>query len=108
MRLFNKLPNFVRSRAGLEWLIFKKLPRLTLAATLLPCIPMAYIVLSDSMSLAQQTNIYMLLGIIISAWFFIGTLAIACIIVMLMKGPAYVADPYQMPIEDISLEKLKD
>ena len=81
---------------------------MTLALTALPAIPIAYIFLTGNISPVQQTNVYMLLGIIISAWFFIGALAIACIIVMLMKGPAYVADPYQMPLEDKSLEKFKD
>jgi len=47
----------------------------------------------------------MALGLIFSYWFFVGATAIGCVLVMIMKGPAYVADPYPLPKEDPELEK---
>jgi hypothetical protein len=35
-------------------------------------------------------------GLVILHWALVLTLAIGCVIVMLMKGPAYVADAYAM------------
>lgn len=37
-------------------------------------------------------------------WFFVGVLAIGCVLIMLMKGPGYVADAYELPKEDKKLE----
>jgi hypothetical protein len=44
---------------------------------------------------------------VFSLWFFIGVLAIACVIILLMKGPAYVADPYELPKENQMREEDK-
>lgn len=52
-----------------------------------------------------QQIIYQLLGVLFSIWFLIGTIAIGCVVVMLMKGPAYVADPYDLPKENKKLEQ---
>jgi len=45
------------------------------------------------------------LGFIFSYWFFVGTITFGCVIVMIMKGPAYVADPYELPQENINYEE---
>jgi hypothetical protein len=39
---------------------------------------------------------YVMLGLVMLHWTLVLTLAIGCVIVMLMKGPAYVADAYPM------------
>jgi hypothetical protein len=43
---------------------------------------------------------YRLAGVVLLHWTLIGTLAIGCVIVMLMKGPAYVADAYPLVESD--------
>ena len=45
---------------------------------------------------------YVMLGLVMLHWTLVLTLAIGCVIVMLMKGPAYVADAYPMeePVHD--------
>lgn len=53
----------------------------------------------------QLKTIYLCLGVLFSLWFFVGVAAIGCVVVIIMKGPAYVADPYELPIENKSLEK---
>ena len=49
---------------------------------------------------AQWLLIYRLIGLLLH-WTLLFTLAIGCVIVMLMKGPAYVADPYPPPGRDL-------
>jgi hypothetical protein len=38
-------------------------------------------------------------GVIVLHWTLVLTLALGCFIVRVMKGPAYVADPYPLPDE---------
>ena len=40
---------------------------------------------------------YTLFGVVVLHWTLVLTVAIACFIVRVMKGPAYVADAYPMP-----------
>jgi hypothetical protein len=37
-----------------------------------------------------------MVGLVVLHWTLVLTVAIGCVIVMLMKGPAYVADAYPM------------
>jgi hypothetical protein len=50
-----------------------------------------------------------MVGLVILHWALVLTLAIGCVIVMLMKGPAYVADAYAMdepsPASNLSSNK---
>lgn len=108
MDYFKKLPNYVRSPAGLEWRLFKKLPRYFLAGISLPSLIILALYLNNTaLSNEQLKTIYLCLGLIFSVWFFVGAAAIGCIVVMIMKGPAYVADAYERPIEDKRLEEDK-
>ena len=42
---------------------------------------------------------YMMFGVVLLHWMLVLTLALACFIVRVMKGPAYVADAYPLPSE---------
>jgi len=89
-----------RAAAGLEWRLWQKLPTLLGwggAATL--ALALAFWWLSpDSPAAAQQREqlllMYRLVGLLVLYWTLVVTLAIGCVVVMVMKGPAYVADPY--------------
>lgn len=106
MKYFNKLPGFIKTPSGLEWILFKKIPLIFGIGTAIPFIPMLFIYFgNDSLSRDQQQIIYQLLGVLFSVWFFVGAIAIGCIVVMIMKGPAYVADPYDLPKENKKLEQ---
>jgi hypothetical protein len=106
MNLFNKLPGFIKTPSGFEWVLFKKIPLIFTIGTAIPCIPMLYLFVSnESLNRAQQQIIYQCLGMLFSVWFFVGATAIGCIVVILMKGPAYVADPYELPKENKKLEQ---
>lgn len=108
MNLFNKLPNSKRAPSRREWRLLKKLPRYFLLGIALPCLWMAWLYISnDVLNANQLKTVYICLGLIFSVWFFIGAIAIGCIVVIIMKGPAYVADPYALPIENKTLEDKK-
>lgn len=104
MDYFRKLPGFQRSPAGLEWRIWKRLHWIWLAGTLLPLVASglahAWQQLEPSAGgeRAVEQFFYVMLGLVMLHWALWLTLAIGCGIVILMKGPAYVADPY--PLQD--------
>lgn len=106
MHFFNKLPGHTRTAAGFEWVLLKKIPRIFLCSTAAPSAVMLYLFLSSpAMDRDQQQLVFLCLGLVFTAWFFIGTVAIGCLVVMVMKGPAYVADPYELPHENNQLEQ---
>jgi hypothetical protein len=106
MNLFNKLPGFTRSAPGWEHRIWQRLPAILLWGTLLPLAlaamnrwltPSAPDAAADAGSLLLWD--YTMFGIVVLHWTFVLTLALACFIVRVMKGPAYVADAYPLPSE---------
>lgn len=106
MDYFNKLPGFIKTPSGFEWTLFRKLPLIFTIATAIPGAVILNIYLSnEKLDALQQQVIYQCFGVLFSVWFFIGAAAIGCIVVIIMKGPAYVADPYELPKENKKLEK---
>jgi uncharacterized Tic20 family protein len=67
MNPLNQLPGFQRSPPGLEWALLRRLPAI------------------------------LVIGLVVLHWTLVFTVAIGCVIVWLMKGPAYVADAYPPP-----------
>ena len=106
MNYFNKLPGFIKTPSGFEWILLKKIPLIFAIGTAIPCVAILLIYFShETLSPEQQKTIYQCLGIIFSYWFFVGAAAIGCVVVIIMKGPAYVADPYELPKENKDLEQ---
>jgi len=102
MNYFKKLKGFQRSPAGLEWQIWKKIHLIFGAGTVLPLMASAGAYLLDGFDANTQNArsveqfFYVMVGLVILHWALVLTLAIGCAIVILMKGPAYVADAYPM------------
>ena len=102
MSLLRKLPNSQRSPSGLEWVVLKKLPMTLLACTLIPLLWYAFASLYPVTAPGESVEKYMTgvsiaaLATVITAWTAVFTVAIGCVIVVLMKGPAYVADQYPL------------
>jgi len=98
MNLFNRLPGFPRTPAGKERDVLRLLPRTFLLGTLLIAIPslLARLIVSpDDARIITTTDIYVI-SLIILHWTVLFTAGIAAFIVMMMKGPAYVADAYPL------------
>lgn len=105
MGILNKLPNGVRYPSHKEWQLLKKLPKWWLLGTLVFATPILYTWWQQGDLLTQNLErTSMLLGLLFTFWFFIGAMTIGLIVIIIMKGPGYVADPYFLPKEDKSLE----
>lgn len=98
MNLFNRLPGFPRTPAGKERVVLRLLPRIFFLGTLLLAVPslLARLIASPDDALAVMTTDIYVISLIILHWTVVLTVGIAAFIVMLMKGPAYVADPYPL------------
>ena len=107
MNYFNKLKGFQRSPAGLEWQIWKRLHLILAAGTVLPLLASAgaYVLDGTESARAVEQFFYVMVGLVVLHWTLVLTLAIGCVIVMLMKGPAYVADAYEMKELPLGSEK---
>ena len=105
MNWLQKLPNSVRSASGLEWALWRKLPLIWLMGTALPLlVGLAlhgwYASGSSADARWLQTMDYVLAGVVVFHWTAVFTTAIGCVVVMLMKGPGYVADGMEVSHSD--------
>jgi hypothetical protein len=106
MNWFNRLSGHRRTSAGLEWHLWRRLPAVLAWGSALPGLLATALwwsmpaVTSSAAERAAQTLLYALLGVLLLHWTLVLTLAIGCVVVMVMKGPAYVADAYPPPGRD--------
>ncbi len=106
MDWLKRLPGFTRSAPGLEWAVWKKLPWIALVGTALPAVLMglAWLAAPETASPASERELtqwlYIAIGVVVLHWTLVLTAAIACVIVMLMKGPAFVADGFDVQHSD--------
>jgi len=103
---FTKLPGFEKAKAGLERKILRLIPRVFLVGTLLIFIPslFARIWSLDQApwmvgKLITTIDIYAF-GLLSVLWTGLFTVGVGALTVMVMKGPAYVADAYPLPDAD--------
>ena len=98
MDWFQKLPGFPRTPYGIEWRILRRMPTVALAGTVLPALMAlaARWLIGGATAAEVARNLqrfdYMMIGLVIFLWTLVVTVVIGCVIVWLMKGPAYVAD----------------
>lgn len=105
MNLFNKLPGFVRSAPGWEQRIWRRLPAILLWGTL---VPLLLSVMNHALAPAAPPPgtgdgklllwDYTMWGVVALHWNLVLSLGLGCFIVRVMKGPAYVADAYPLPL----------
>lgn len=88
-----KLPGFQPGPAGLERVVLRKLPVVLLAGTVLPLL---FIVLAPIDPSHAAAFDYAIVGLVLTEWLLVITTAIGCLIVILMKGHAWVADAYEL------------
>ena len=99
---FRRLPGFRRTPAGIERTILRSLPKVWIYGSLLLMLPSLLVRLggqaaaeSGGASTAMAVDI-LVVALIFLHWNIVLTLAIGAFIVMVMKGPAYVADAYPL------------
>lgn len=101
---FQRLPGFRRTPAGIERTILRRLPKAWAYGSLLLMLPSLLVRLGGQAAAeAGGASTAMAVDILVAAliflhWNVVLTVAIGAFIVMVMKGPAYVADAY--PLED--------
>lgn len=106
MNWLQKLPHTRRAASGLEWTLWRKLPLIALLGTALPLLGLGLVhLLVDAEAGAAQARWlqmadYIAWGVLIFHWTMVITVGIGCIIVMVMKGPGYVADGYNVSHSD--------
>lgn len=104
MKLLQRLPGFERSPPGLERRILKTLPFALVGSLLAPILAYLAVTLAGTtptgLAADRHASDMLIAGIafVVTAWTAILTIGIGCAIVMVMKGPAYVADQY--PLSD--------
>jgi hypothetical protein len=103
---FKKLPGIERTPPGREWALWKRLPAILACGTAVPLLAGALLwwAAPGQPSAAEERALwlttYQLIGLLTVHWSLVATLAIGCAIVIVMKGPAYVADGYPPPGRD--------
>lgn len=99
---FNKLPGFQKTPAGLERTVLRQLPQVTVLGTAVLLLPSLLLRLFEWLEPPLEStgglgmvDVYVI-SLVVLHWTVMFTAGIAAFIVMVMKGPAYVADPYLM------------
>lgn len=109
MGRLNKLPGGVKYPSHREWKLLKKLPRWWLLGTLVFATPLVHAWWTHPQMFNQDLErLSLFLGLLFTFWFFIGATMIGLVVIIIMKGPGYVSDPYYLPVEDKSLESQLD
>lgn len=106
MNLFNRLPGFEPAPAGLECALIRRLPLIAAAGTALPMSCLLAVRLaatwanSDAAAKLAMTFEIALASVVILCWTIVSTVVLGCLIVVIARGPAYVADAYPLPDAD--------
>lgn len=105
MNWLRKLPGSRRAATGLEWTLWRKLPLIWLVGTALPLLALAALhwLVDDSTAAGLrrlQVADYIVFGLVLFHGSLVLTAGIGCVIVMVMKGPAYAADSYTVSHSD--------
>jgi hypothetical protein len=110
MKWLNKLPGFQRTPYGFELRLLRLMPHILLAGMVLPALAswIARFAFNEGSAseIERQIQIFdfFMLGVgsfVLTAGLIVG---LFCIIVWLMKGPAYVADGYEVSHSDKPLK----
>lgn len=107
MNWLQKLPGFQQTPYGFEGRLLRLMPTVWIAGTLLPALmsfgARFWITEGSAAELARSIQLFdfMMIGLVIFIWTLVLVVTIGCVIVWLMKGPAYVADGYEVSHSDV-------
>jgi hypothetical protein len=106
MNWLRKLPGYQKTPYGFERRLLRLTPAVCIAGTLLPSLAAflaRFLITGGSQAeLARRVQLFdfLMIGLVIFIWTLVLTVVIGCVIVWLMKGPAYVADGYEVSHSD--------
>jgi hypothetical protein len=102
MAFLTKLPGFQRAPAGLEWAVLRRLPLIAIFGTALmlaAALGADFLLGAEPASARSASTLRITLAsLLVLHWTVVLTVALVCVIVVIAKGPAYVADAY--PLDD--------
>lgn len=113
MNWLKKLPSTRRANSGLEWVLWRKLPLIGFLGAFLPLVflGLAHWLADPQASAADERWLqlidYMVLGVLLFHASMLIAVVVGCVIVMVMKGPAYVADGYPVSHSDRPRQSLE-
>jgi hypothetical protein len=102
MKYLNKLPGSRREPPGLEWALLRRLPMTLMAGTLIPALVAfgSHLWPPEGPAVEVYKHLKMIdfvaIASVVTLWTAVLTIAIGCCVVVLMKGPGYVADRYDL------------
>ncbi len=106
MNWLRRLPNSPRAASGLEWALWRKLPTIAWVGTLC-CLSLGAALHWWFGSDASAKDVrwlqmvdYVLIGALIFHATMLLTVAVGCVVVIIMKGPGYGADSYPVSHSD--------
>ena len=103
MNWLKRMPGHRPVAPGLEWALWRKLPLVLVAGTALVAAVVlgvhAFVDAEGQPAIERQLLLfdYFAIGALALHWTAVLTVAIGCAVVLIMKGPAYEADPYPVP-----------
>ncbi len=106
MDWLKKLPGYKRTPYGFEWRLLRMMPRVLVLGSLLPLLlsGLARLFYTDGNAAENARHIeifdFAMIGLAALILSTVVTISIGCVIVWLMKGPAYVADGYEVSHSD--------
>jgi len=95
-----------RTPPGLELTILRRMPWMFVVGTLMPLALSVMVRLMPTSPVAWEaakrvsTVDIFVIATIITVWTALATVSIGCVLVYIMKGPAYVADAYELNAAD--------
>jgi hypothetical protein len=103
MNWLKRLPGHRPTAPGLEWALWRKLPLVPVVGTVVvgTAVLLAHLFVDAEGKPAVERQLlmfdYFAIGALVLHWTAVFTVAIGCAVVLIMKGPAYEADPYPVP-----------
>ena len=106
MNWLRKLPGYQRTPYGFELRLLRLMPRVLVLGSLLPLLlsGLARLFYTEGSAAEIERHIevfdFAMIGLAVLLLTAVLTISIGCVIVWLMKGPAYVADGYDVSHSD--------
>jgi hypothetical protein len=106
MNWLKKLPGYQRTPYGFELRLLRIMPRVLLLGTLLPLLLSGLARLFYTRGTAAEIERHIqlfdfgMIGLAVLVWSAVVIVSFGCVIVWLMKGPAYVADGFEVSHSD--------